>query len=280
MSCNCIPNGTVTIADVKESTALKNHVTPQLQNIYQQLCWWAAPEYGDTGENWEKTLWKAALIGVATINTIAQMQIMNQRYQLARDYADIAEDRWNRFKNSYAPFERAMINEAGNLKDYDPDYPAAWQRATEHTDAAFMAANDQLSDRAKRYGLCIDPTLIDDMDIAEALSADDGANYNYRMEEYWHYYISDKNWNRRSELLNVGRGIQAIAASYAQQANDALSSVGELINAGSQGAMKMFGYLSTVRETMYPAQFSAAAPLSGHASSLGSALLSGPVGVM
>lgn len=282
MGCNCIPNGQVEVSNIIDAgkAPIEQKVVPKLNDIYTQLCWWAAPEYGDTGENWEKTLWKAALIGIATINTVAQLQIANQRYKLARDYADLAQDRWNRFRNAYAPFERAMMNEAGNLRKYDPNYPEALTRATENTDAAFLAADDQFTDRAKRYALCIDQTLLDDMDFAEAIAADDGANYNYRMEEYWHYYIADRNWNRRSELLNLGRGIQAIAASYATAANEALTSVGDLVNAGSQGAMKLFGYLSTVNETRYPAQFSSAAPLTGQASMFGSSLIMGPVGSM
>lgn len=280
MGCTCIANGAqvkVTNIEAAGSTPIKEEISPKLQNIYTQLCWWAAPEYGDTGESWEKTLWKAALIAIATINSIAQMQIAQMRYEIARDYADIAKDRWKRFRDNYAPLERAMLNEVGNARSYDPDYPAARKRAYDNSLAAYLSADDQIADKAKRYGLCMDSTLLDDMNIAEALSLDDGTNYNYRMEEYWHYYVDDKNWNRRSQLLNLGRGIQAIAASYAQQANTALASLGDLVNQGAQGAMKLFGYLSTVRESIYPTMFSSAAPLSGQVSNLGSAIATGPM---
>ena len=136
-----------------------------------------------------------------------------------------------------------------------------------------------MADLANKYGLCMDESMLNDMDYAEAVARDDGTNFNYRDEEFFSLYVSDKRWNRRSQLLNLGRGLHATSASYADAANNALAQLGGLLDSGAQGAMKLFGYLSTARETQYPAMFSAAHPLTGQASSAlgGSALAMGPL---
>lgn len=252
-------------------------VSEQLGNIYKELCTWAKPTYGDTGTNWLNLALQAAAIAVALLNSNTQAQITDMQYELADAFADLSEDRWNRFKDNYAPFERKMMSEAGNLSDYDPDYDDGLSRADTNVTAAWLAADDFISDRAKKYALCMDSTLIDDVDYAESIALTDGANYNYRMEEYWHYYVADRNWNRRSEMLNIGRGIQAIASTYAQHANDALKSISELVNSGTAGAMRLFGYLGSLAETQYPAMFSAASPQTGASSDmLGSLISTGP----
>lgn len=277
MGCHCIPNGNVTI---NGHQALDNQTKMQQEHlsiISSKMCEWAAPQYGDAGESWEKTLWKAALIAIATINTLAQISIMEKRYQIAKDYANLASDRRNRFKDAYAPFERAMLSEAGNAPEYKLDYVGARERAREYTSEAFRSADKQMADLAKKYSLCVDDTLLNDMDYAEAVSRDDGTNYNYRDEEFWAIYMSDKRWNRRSQMLNLGRGIQQMSASYADAANNALAQLGGLLDQGAQGAAKLLGYISTARESQYPANFSSAAPLTGQASNVGAVIASGPV---
>lgn len=279
MACNCIARTSFDVGNIENaaSSPIESMIKPQLDTIAAQLCNWAQPEYGDSGESWEKSLWKAALIAIATINTVAQISIMDKRYQIAKDYANLAKDRWARFRDGYAPLERAMLSEAGNTEEYDPDYPGAKNRAQTNTNAAFRSANEQIADIAKAYGLCIDPSLLNDMNLSEALSRDDGTNFNYRDEEFWSFYMSDKRWNRRSQLLNLGRNLQQMSFTYADAANNALAGIGSLLDSSAQGAAKLLGYLSTVRETQYPANFSSAAPLTGQASSFGSMIAMGPM---
>lgn len=279
MGCNCIPNGTFKVSNITQAAAdpIQKNIEPHIKLAAEELCTWAKPTTGDTGDSWEKAIWKAALVAVALLNSGMQMYIADQRYKLAKDYANLASDRWSRFKDYYAPFERTMLSEAGNAGEYMPNYTAARDRGRENAQLAFRWADGQMADIGKKYALCVDPSLLNDMDYAEALSRDDGGNFNYRDEEYWHYYISDRRWNRRSQLLNLGRDLSAQAVTYAQAANDALKTFGGMLESGAQGAMRLFGYLSTVQETQYPAQFSSASPLTGQAGNLGSMLMMGPM---
>lgn len=273
MACNCIPNGQF------EVTNLGNEVAEPIRDfqmayeswsekIHKELCVWAKPTYGDDGENALNILWKAAMLAVAGINTAAQIAIANKQYSIAKDYANLAKDRWNRFVNGYSPFEQAMLNEAKNAPEYNPDYAGAKARADQANNQAFISTDKTMANLAKAYGLCVDPSLLNDMDYAEAMSADDSTNYGYRDEENYDIAKDDIRWNRRSRLLNLGRDNLQESASYADSANAALSQMKGLVGAGAQGAVNLLGYLSTVRETMYPSLFSGSTLLSGNSASM------------
>lgn len=240
-----------------------NETNRRIQTIEETMCRWAQPELGDTGEGAYHEFWQAALVAVTLLNTAAQISISKKQYQIAKDYAEIAKDQWRRFRDAYAPLERAMVNEITNTPEPKPDYDGAKSRGNSFTNSAFLTTRSAMTKLAKRYALCVDPSLYDDMLYAEAITADDSVNFNYRDEEYFAHVMSDVRWNRRSSLLNLGRDILATSVSYADAANKMLGDVSGMLNQGAQGAMGMLGYLQEHRNTMYPMQFSMASPLVG-----------------
>lgn len=265
MSCNCIPNGKFEVSNIEDAAQqpLEKNIEPWLEKIHKELCVWAKPTVSQYGEEAEKTLWKVALVAIATINSLAQYKIADMQYEIGKDYYRIAEEQWKRFRDRFAPLERVMLTEAGNTPIPVPNYDKAKSRATSSAAMAFRDADEYIADLAKKYALCMDAGLLDDLDYARTISQDDGVNFNYRDEEFWINYKDDQRWNRRSELLNYGRDIYSTSSSYASAANSALTSLGSLVNAGAQGATKMLGYLSTKNETLYPALFSGVSPISG-----------------
>lgn len=276
--CKCIPGNMFSVTNITSaaSSPISSMIRPYLDIIASNLCQWAQPEYGDMGESWEKALWKAALVAIATINTAAQISIMDKRYSIAKDYANLASDKWNRFKDGYAPLERAVMTEAGNAPVYTENYSDAVKRGDEAVTSAYNSIADMLADKSKQYALCVDETLIDALDLNKAQILIDSINFNYRDEEFFALYKSDQRWNRRSEMLNLGRDIHQTSASYAGAANTALAGLGDTLNQGAAGAMKLLGYMSTAQETQYPATFTGMSPMMGQASQLGTALTVGP----
>lgn len=250
-------------------------INAKLRTIENTMCNWAQPEVGDVGESAWTNLWKAALVAVAIINTVAQVEIMQKRYQIAKDYANLAKEKWRRFRDMYAPHEQSILNEIRNTLEPEPDYVGARGRATEFVREAWRSAREELASLAKKYALCIDWSLLNDMDLAEAIAYDDKANFDYRYEEYFTLILSDIRWNRRSQMLNLGRDIHATSAKYADAANGMLAGLGEIANEGASGAMTLLGYLSERRNTQYPAQFSMASPLSGPSSLFGDSVFTG-----
>lgn len=230
-----------------------------------RFCNWAAPEWGSIGSTAESSWYNAALIAVATINTIAQINIAQKRYQIAKDYANIAEDRWNRFKNGYMPLEQSMLNEVATEPVYTPKYAKARSDYTNFSSQAFTESAQKMGAMRNYLGLCFDETLSKDLNLSASLSIDDGNNFGYRYEEARADLKNDERWNNRSTILNIGRDNQAQAASYAQYANNILAGLSDIAGQASKGAIGALGYLSERRETFYPQSFSGSAGLTGEA---------------
>lgn len=267
---NSISNSDIASATRSQTSSMNsrwNETNRRLQTIEETMCRWAQPEEGDTGNTAYHEFWQAALLAVTLLNTAAQISISRKQYQIAKDYANIAIDQWERFRDAYAPLERAMVNEITNTPEPEPDYDGARSRGNRFTNSAFSSARNQIGKLAKKYAICIDPSLYDDMLYAEAITADDSVNFNYRDEEYFAHVMSDVRWNRRSSLLNLGRDILATSVNYADAANRMLGDISGILNQGAQGAMGMLGYLQEHRNTMYPMQFSMSSPLVGATSS-------------
>lgn len=261
-----IVSDTATSAQTAMQSASWRETNLRLMTIEETMCRWAQPEEGDTGNTAYHTFWKAALLAVTLVNTAAQIAITEKRYRIAKDYAEIAKDQWRRFRDAYAPLERAMVNEITNTPEPEPDYAGAKSRGNNFTNYAFLTGRNEMSRLAKQYALCIDPTLYDDMLYAEATTADDSVNFNYRDEEYFATIMSDVRWNRRSSLLNLGRDNLSTSVRYADSANRMLGATADLLGQSAGGAMQLFGYLSEHRNTIYPTQFSMSSPLMGAAS--------------
>lgn len=254
------------------------NVNDKLKTIEEVMCNWAQPEVTDIGEGVWGTLWKAAMVGVALINTVAQVQIAKKQHQIAKDYANLAKDKWGRFRDGYAPHEQSILNEVLNTPEPEPDYAGARSRGESYVNEAFLSAEAQAVALAEKYSLCVDSSLLAVLDLMESTTRDDGINFNYRDEEQFALIMSDLRWNRRSSILNLGRDIHQTAAKYADSANQMLANLGNTVSSGAAGAMQMLGYLSERRNTTYPALFSMSSMLTGQASLLGDSIVSGPNG--
>lgn len=227
-----------------------------LTPIAKRMCSWAAPEYSAVGEGWDRKAMLAAQIAIYASIIGLNTYIQNKNHDIASSYADISKDKWNRFKDAYAALEKKMIAEAQNTPEPTVDYGDARNRARNAVNFAFNSAKSSMTRYAKLYALCMDDSL--DLAYAKSIMLDDTANYNYRNDENFRDYKSDKRWNRRSDILNLGRNTQATAFSYAQHASEAFAGLAGAIAQAGNGLSGLFGYLLNRNETVYPAQFSQA----------------------
>lgn len=202
-----------------------------LEPIAKRMCSWAAPEYGAVGERWDRTAMLAAQVAIYTSIIGLNTYIQNKNYDIANAYAEITKDKWNRFKNAYANLEKKLIAESQNTTEPTVAYGDARNRARNSLTFAFNSAKSSQARYAKLYALCMDDSL--DMSYAKALLLDDTVNYNYRDAENYKDFKSDKRWNRRIDILNLGRNTQATAFSYAQHASEAFAGLaGAIAQAG------------------------------------------------
>ena len=267
MVCVCTPTQQVQIlsaqkleANVKGvSSAIKSQTStfaPELKTVAARMCAWAAPEYSVSGAVRDRT---AELVAQAAIySSVAALNtyIQNKNYHIARSYTNLSLDRWNRFKNAYAGLETKMIATTMNTAEPTADYAGAKSRAQSSVSFAYNSAKSTMTLYAKLYALCMDDSL--NLDHSQAITRDDTVNFNYRDVENYKDYLSDKRWNRRSDVLNLGRNNLPTASSYAQHASNALGYVSNAVIGIGSGLSGLVGYLFNRNETVYPAQFSMA----------------------
>lgn len=244
---------------IKQQESFQKIYEQQMEPISDKMCQWAAPQYNSAGEGIDRSLWVAAqaLIYVSTI--ALNTHIQNKQYQIARAYQDITNDRHSRFTNMYAPLEMRMLSEASNTSVYNRNYTGARNRATSNANSAYNIANDSLQKFAKSYALCQDTTLY--LNMQKARTTDDAVNFNYRDEENYAYYREDKRWNRRSDILNIGKNNVTTSLGYASTSNQLYGGVASAVSQAGSGLSSLVGYMSSRNSTTYPDRFSMAAPL-------------------
>lgn len=231
----------------------------QMEPISSKMCQWAAPQYNSAGESIDRSLWVAAQ-ALVYVSTIAlNTHIQNKQYQIARSYQDITNDRHARFTNMYAPLEMRMLSETSNTSVYNRNYTNARNRATSNTNSAYNIASDSLQKFAKSYALCQDTTLY--LNMQKARTIDDAVNFNYRDEENYAYYREDKRWNRRSDILNIGKNNVSMSLGYASTSNQLYGGVASAVSQAGSGLSSLIGYMGNRNSTTYPDRFSMAAPL-------------------
>ena len=228
----------------------------QLTPISQKMCEWAAPQYNEIGEGWDRTAKLAAEVAIYSSVIALNTYVQNQNYKIARAYTDISLDKWNRFKNAYAALEKKMLNETANTPEPTIPYSEANTRAVNASSFAFSSAKSSMTSYAKRYALCMDDSL--DLSRAQALMRDDTINFNYRDAENFTEYKSDKRWNRRSAILNLGRNNYEVSFNYAKHASAAFGDLSNAVAGIGNGLSGLLGYMFNRNQTVYPAQFSQA----------------------
>ena len=140
-------SGNVVRAISKQTDMQKEQLTP----ISQKMCEWAAPQYNEIGEGWDRTAKLAAEVAIYSSVIALNTYVQNQNYKIARAYTDISLDKWNRFKNAYAALEKKMLNETANTPEPTIPYSEANTRAVNASSFAFSSAKSSMTSYAKRW---------------------------------------------------------------------------------------------------------------------------------
>lgn len=245
MVCACS-----TVMNVKTETISRIGTVDNVNNVAFKD--WKPPAYDNDGERSEKFWQKAAAVGVATLNTVAMIAIANKQYSIAKEYANLAKEKWERFKATYMPCEQKEIAEACATPEYTKLYADQGATYSQLVRQAFGRLDGVLSGLAKRYSLCLDTSLTADVGLVQSTALTDSVNFAYRYEEARKEAQDDLRWNRRAQSLNRGRDIEANAARYADMASSILSGLGNTLSEGLTGALNGLGYLSARAPTQYP----------------------------
>ena len=250
---------TVAASIDKQNAAIKGQLSElngHADTVAQRMCAWAAPEYGGTGEGWDRKAMLAAQVAIYASIIALNTYVNNQNYKIAKAYSNLSQDRWTRFRDAYAALEKKMLAETSNTPEPVIPYDDAKTRGINATNFAFGSAKSTFADYAKKYALCMDDTL--DFARSHALMRDDNINFNYRDAEEFTERMSDKRWNRRADILNIGRNNLDTAYSYAKGASSAFGEFANAVAGIGSGISGFLGYMFNRNETIYPAQFAQA----------------------
>jgi hypothetical protein len=216
------------------------------------VCNWAAPTFGNMGQTALHTVLAGVAFAIALWTASEQLRIFRMRYRLAEDYARIAEEEWNRYNEFYRPLENDMLEECMASPWTDPDYAGAEAEYGGMADAASARGLDHMRELAARYSLCVDPSLSAGLGTDAAVMRTDAVNYGYRDAEWYAQNKNDVRFNRRSNLLNLGRDLVMLSAKFGQVTNTVLEGASASAHAATSGAMYFMGYMRNRNATYYP----------------------------
>lgn len=267
MPCVAVATQTVTTQTVNTQNVARVGVVENINNVDNVAFKdWKPPTWDNAGELKEKFWQKAAAVAVATANTVAMIAIARKQYKIAKDYANLAKDKWDRFRTVYMPCEMKELAEACQTAEYEKKYDEQANRYGSVVRQVFPVMDERLQALARRYYLCLDMSFIRDLAFMQTTAVGDATNFAYRYEEARKEAQDDLRWNRRANALNRGRDIEANAVKYADMASRIYDDVGGTIKQGLEGALSGLGYLSARAPTQYPTSngaFSSAATVNG-----------------
>lgn len=244
--------------DIQTLQDISRDVCGQKQDldiIRAQMCKWAPPQYGDTGEQLRAAFFQAAALAIAILNGLAQAEIADKQQDLADSWYGHAKYKWDRFNDKYVPLEKKLLAEVSNVPIRNIDCDGAEARAQNATNSAYDGANKYLSRTAKSYRICLDPSLLTYMDLRRNKMLVDTENYNLADERWFTDFKNDQRWNRRSNVLNLGRNLNSEALKYGDVANALYKQVGQQIERAAGGLMQAFGYFGARNDTYYPTTY-------------------------
>lgn len=220
-----------------------------------RFCHWQSPEYGNKGEEWWTLLFQGAALAIAIANGLAQQEIADKQQDLADGWYQQAKYKWNRYASTYIPLELKLLNEVSTTPVPSLDCRGAETRARQAVDTAYDSIGDYLAQQAKSLRLCIDGSLLKSMGNRQNLALVDSRNYNYVDDRWFRDYKDDQRWNRRSNVLNLGRNLDSEALSYGQVANALYGQVGQQIDRAASGLVTALGYFGARNDTYYPTTY-------------------------
>ena len=213
---------------------------------------WNAPEHGNKGEEGWDLAFRGAQIAIATYNAYMQGQIAAKQQELAESWYSHAKYKWDRFQGNYMPLEKQLLNEVRNTPEAELDCIGAEARADESVRTAYDVARGAMSRRAKALRSCVSDALQTDMNTRQGVMLVDSRNYNYDDDRWFRDYKSDKRWNRRSNVLALGRNLSSMALGYGQVASQIFGQVGKQYNLVGQSMVNALGYFGARNDTYIP----------------------------
>ena len=216
---------------------------------------WAAPEISNDGEYSWSWIWHAAGLALAIYNAKIQGQIYDKQEELSNNYYSMAKDKLDRFMNNYKPLELALLEEAKTEPEAEMNCKDDRKRAKASVNGAFDTLGGYLERQAKKLRICIDDSKTHRMDYRKTLALVDAENYNLIDDQLYVDYKNDRRWNRRSNVLSLGRNMSGEALNFGDVARTFYGQLGPQLDKITGSLMGAIGYYGGRNDTYYPNMF-------------------------
>lgn len=216
-----------------------------------QFCHWNAPEYGMIGTSKWTNAFRAAALAIAIANGLAQAEIADKQQDLADKWYSQAKYKWDRFSGKYKPLEIKLLDEVSSVPIKEIDCQGARDRAHDAVNSAYTSAYSYMAQQAKKLRLCLDPSLLSVVNHKQNVALVDTENYNLTDERWFTDYKNDQRWNRRSNVLNLGRNLSSESMQYGKVANALYGQIGQQLGQAANGLMQAIGYYGARNDTYY-----------------------------
>lgn len=216
---------------------------------------WAAPEISNDGEYSWSWIWRAAGLALAIYNAKIQGDIYKEQETLSNDYYSMAKDKLDRFMNNYKPLELALLEEVKTAPEAEMNCKDDRKRAKASVNSAFQVMNSYLDSQAKKLRVCVDDSKSYRMDYRKAMMLVDAENYNLIDDQFYTDYKNDRRWNRRSNVLGLGRNMSGEALNFGDVAKTFYGQLGPQLDKVTGSLMGAIGYYGGRNDTYYPSMF-------------------------
>lgn len=192
----------------------------------------------------------AAILG---INTYTSLRIAEMQYDLAKDYAAMSKWYRDHYFNNYHPIEKSLIDEAMN----DPEYKYNKHDLTKGqmlvtAKLGFIGKLEKTVSCTGRYCTGQRQAITNDLLIEQATVENSVCGLASRHAEDEEITRNAKRWERRNNVLKLGRDLPTQSVSYGGLASGIFGSVGEQAAKGAMGAAEALGFGGMRRDTRYP----------------------------
>lgn len=215
----------------------------------------ACKNTGITDEGIEQSSrWKSLLsAAIMVYNTANSLRMARLQRDLAKKYLKMSEEHRERYNNAHKPLEKDLVREALKLPKYKRDKE---QLYTGQMLTSVRGKNAGQIDKALsctgRYCTGLRAAIMTDQLLKQATQESLVAGMAHRYTDKEEITHNNLRWEKREQVLKIGRDIPTQAASFAQLAAGIFGDLGTQAGKAAEGAMSFIAYESNRQPTMYP----------------------------
>ena len=196
--------------------------------------------------------WKSLLSAtVLAYNTYNSLRMAKLQRDLGKKYLALAEEHRKYYNERYKPLEISLTQEALNLKKYVRD------KEQLYTGQMLVSARgknagkiDSILSCTGRYCTGQRAAIMTDQLLQQGITESVVAGLAYRYTDREEINHNNLRWEKREQVMKIGRDIPTESVSYASLAAGTFGALGKQAGQAAEGAMSFLGYGRA--DTNYP----------------------------